>query len=102
MKITSPNEVRPITARKTDEVSGTTATGRTAQTPDTVSTEESARLAAAIATVRSQSSASRAAQLQAIETAVRQGTFRPDPSRIAAKILQDAEITATLQAMLMK
>jgi negative regulator of flagellin synthesis FlgM len=102
MKINSPNEVRPVTARKAEETSSATASGRTTASPDTVSTEESARLAAAVATVRSQASSARAAQLLAIETAVRQGTFRPDPSRIAQKILQDAEITATLQAMLMK
>jgi negative regulator of flagellin synthesis FlgM len=102
MKVTNPIDVRPIDARKAEESSGTSATGRAQAPPDRVSTEESAKLASAIATVRSQSSAARAAQLQAIEAAVRQGTFRPDPSRIAQKILQDAEITAAMQAMLLK
>jgi negative regulator of flagellin synthesis FlgM len=102
MKVNSPNEVRPVAARKAEDTAGPTGTGRAQAPPDKVSTDESAKLAEAIATVRSQSSASRAAQLQAIESAVRQGTFRPDPSRIAQKILQDAEISAALQAMLKK
>jgi negative regulator of flagellin synthesis FlgM len=102
MKVNSSSDIRPVTARKTDDPSSSSATGRTQAPPDTVSTAESARLVAAIAAVRSQAGAARAVQLQAIENAVRQGTFRPDPSRIAEKILQDAEITATLQAMMLK
>ncbi len=102
MKITSPNEVRPVTSRKTEEPAGSPASGRTQAPPDTVSTAESTRLAQAIATIRSQAGASHAARLQSIEAAVRQGTFRPDPNRIAQQILQDAEITAAMQAMLKK
>lgn len=102
MKVNSTSEIRPVSARKTDEATGSTAAGRAQAPPDRISTEESAKLAAAIAAIRSQASAARAAQLQTIETAVRQGTYRPDPARIAQQILQDAEISATFQAMLKK
>jgi flagellar biosynthesis anti-sigma factor FlgM len=102
MKVNSPNEVRPVASRKAEETSTSPAAARTQAPPDTVSTAESAKLAQAIATIRSQSSASRAGRLLEIESAVRQGTYRPDASRIAQQILQDAEITAALQAMLNK
>lgn len=102
MKVNSPNEVRPVTSKKSEEAPGTPAAGRGQAPPDTVSTAESTRLARAIATIRSQAGASHAARLHSIEAAVRQGTFRPDPNRIAQQILQDAEITAAMQAMLKK
>jgi anti-sigma28 factor (negative regulator of flagellin synthesis) len=102
MKVNSASEIRPVSTRKADEAAGSSAAGRTQAPPDRISTEESAKLAAAIATIRSQASAARAAQLQTIETAVRQGTYRPDPARIAQQILQDAEISAAFQAMLKK
>jgi negative regulator of flagellin synthesis FlgM len=35
-----------------------------------------------------------------LATAVRQGTYKPDPQKIAQQILEDAEIIAKLQAML--
>jgi negative regulator of flagellin synthesis FlgM len=102
MKVNSPGEVRPVGARKTDEPLRSSAAGRAQAPPDTVSTEESTKLAAAISAIRSHATAARSVQLQAIETAVRQGTYRPDPARIAQQILQDAEISAAFQAMLKK
>jgi flagellar biosynthesis anti-sigma factor FlgM len=102
MKVNSPNEVRPVASRKAEETSTSPAAGRAQAPPDTVSTAESAKLARAISSIRAQSNASHAGRLLEIESAVRQGTFRPDASRIAQQILQDAEITAAMQAMLNK
>jgi flagellar biosynthesis anti-sigma factor FlgM len=102
MKVNSPNEVRPVASRKAEETSTSAAAARTQAPPDTVSTTESDKLARAISSIRAQSSASRAGRLLEIESAVRSGTFRPDASRIAQQILQDAEITAAMQAMLNK
>jgi hypothetical protein len=35
-----------------------------------------------------------------LEARVRAGGYRPDPSRVADEILQDAEVDARLQALL--
>jgi negative regulator of flagellin synthesis FlgM len=67
---------------------------------DRVSTGESAKVEAAVAAAAHGASAARAARLVAIEAAVRQGTYRPDPHRIAQEILNDAEISARIQALL--
>ena len=56
----------------------------------------------AVAAVRGQAGIARTSRLEAIETAIRQGTFRPDPARIAQQILQDAELSAVLLALLNK
>lgn len=67
---------------------------------DRVSTDDSARLASALLTTSQAASAGHAAMLSAIEAAVRQGTYRPDPQRIAQEILADAAVAARLQALL--
>jgi negative regulator of flagellin synthesis FlgM len=102
MKVKSAGEVTPVDARRPDDASKATSAGRASAPPDTVSTAETAKLAAAVAAVRSQLGTARAAKLEAIEASVRQGTFRPDPARIAQQILQDAELSAVLMALLNK
>jgi negative regulator of flagellin synthesis FlgM len=67
---------------------------------DRVSTTETARTKAIVAEAARTASAGRATQLAAIEAAVRQGTFTPDPQRIAQRILDAAELSAKLQALL--
>ncbi len=69
---------------------------------DRVSTEDSAKIAAAVAAAHGSASAAHSAKLQAIEASVRQGTYRPDPARIAQEILDDAELAARLQALFRK
>jgi negative regulator of flagellin synthesis FlgM len=68
--------------------------------PDRVSTEGSAKVAAAIAAASQGAGAGRAARLQSIEAAVKNGTYKPDPQRIAQQILDEAELAAKLQALL--
>jgi negative regulator of flagellin synthesis FlgM len=65
-----------------------------------VSIDSKAQLDAAVAAARQAMGNDRAVRLDAIEAAVRQGTFKPDPQRIAQRILEDAELTALLQSML--
>jgi negative regulator of flagellin synthesis FlgM len=38
--------------------------------------------------------------LSDLEAAVRNGTYKPDPKRIAKEMLRSAEVTKQLQAML--
>ena len=66
---------------------------------DRVSTGASQQRATTIAATASAADAARPARLGAIEAAVRQGTYRPDPRRIAQEILDDAELAARLQAI---
>jgi anti-sigma28 factor (negative regulator of flagellin synthesis) len=56
--------------------------------------------ATAVATTRSAAGSRHAARLQQLESQVRSGGYRPDPSRVAEQILADAEVDARLQAML--
>lgn len=65
-----------------------------------VSTAQTEKVASAIADASRRAGTSRAARLQAIEAAVRQGVYRPDPQRIAQQILNEAEIAAKVQALL--
>jgi negative regulator of flagellin synthesis FlgM len=69
---------------------------------DRVSTEESKKVAAAVAAASKGAALERSAKLSAIEAAVRQGTYKPDPQRIAQEILDDAELAARLQTLLLR
>jgi flagellar biosynthesis anti-sigma factor FlgM len=101
--------VNDITRIKGAAAAGTAeATRRTAERApaarvaeaDRVTTDASAELQAAMARARDEAAAARVARLAEIEAAVRKGTYRPDPTRIAEQILDDAELIARLHSML--
>lgn len=98
MKVTDTRESKTFapSARVEDLRSG--GTGRT-RDEERVSTEESARVKAALAKASGAAAGGHAAKLQAIATAVKAGTYRPDPQRIARQILDEAELAARLQAI---
>jgi negative regulator of flagellin synthesis FlgM len=58
-------------------------------------------VAAAIEQAQASSSTARSARLQELEAAIRQGTYKPDPQRIAERILESAEIAARVRASLL-
>ncbi|WP_373049409.1 flagellar biosynthesis anti-sigma factor FlgM [Vulgatibacter sp.] len=95
--VASTGSIRRATDRAAAQ--GTRRAERAAET-DRVTTEASAELEAAVARARDEAAGARAAQLAEIEAAVRKGTYRPDPARIAERILEDAELIARLHAML--
>jgi negative regulator of flagellin synthesis FlgM len=66
---------------------------------DKVSVSNAKNLDEAISTAQVSASASRTQVVQALANAVRQGTYKPDPQRIAQQILEDAELIARLQAL---
>jgi len=101
MKVDSTSEIRSVGASSPSGAQASTAAGATAQ-PDKVTTEASAQLAQVVSAVQAQVGAGQSARLAQIEQAVRQGTYAPDPARIADQILQDAEVSAKLQALLGK
>ncbi|SRR6266540_3155037 len=100
MKVTDISQIRALAPEKLPEPGRAPAVARDGG--DRVSTEDSAKIAAAVAQASQGASAGRAAKLQMIEAAVRQGTYKPDPQRIARQILDDAELAARLQALFMK
>jgi anti-sigma28 factor (negative regulator of flagellin synthesis) len=101
MKVKESGDIRPVSSSSTSDPSRA-AQSREAAGKERVSTEESAKLVAALEVAKQSLGASHSARLASIEAAVRSGAFKPDPQRIASQILDEAEITAMLQAMLKK
>jgi negative regulator of flagellin synthesis FlgM len=99
MRVKDASEVRRVDATRTPESKRTPASAGSAAS-DKVSTDSKAQLDAAATAARQAAGQNRTIRLEAIEAAVRQGTFRPDPQRIAQRILDDAELTAVLQSMM--
>ncbi len=98
MKVKDTSEIKAVDANRTPESKRTQAAR--VQTSDTVTTESKAELEAAVAAARQSMGQNRTARLEAIEAAVRNGTYKPDPQRIAQQILDDAELSAVLQSLL--
>jgi negative regulator of flagellin synthesis FlgM len=99
MKVKDASELRGIEANRPAEPK--TAPARSSSvTADKVSTEAKAQVDAAANAAREAVGNDRSVRLDAIEAAIRQGAFKPDPNRIAQRILEDAELTAKIQALL--
>jgi len=98
MKVTDASQIRALAPGKPPEPGRTPASER-GDAGDRVSTDDSARVAAAISAATQAAGATRATNLAAIEAAVRQGTYKPDPQRIAQEIVDDAELAARLQVL---
>lgn len=101
MKVTDISQIKALAPGKLPEASKPSSSDRP-DTADRVSTEASASVAAAVAEASSAAPAAREAKLQAIAAAVKGGTYRPDPQRIAQEILDDAELAARLHALFWK
>lgn len=97
MKVKDTSEVRRVDANRSPDTKKTEQGPRLA---DKVSTEATAQVSAAADAARSAASSNRAIRLENIEAAIRSGTFKPDATRIAQRILDEAEVTAQLQAIL--
>lgn len=73
--------------------------GRTPAPTDKVSVEQSRAAATVVDSARKHVAQSRPQRLSQIEAAVRSGTYRPDPGRVAEEILNAAEVDAKLRAL---
>ncbi|HET6281117.1 MAG TPA: flagellar biosynthesis protein FlgM [Polyangia bacterium] len=94
MKITDTKPVGPV-----DRV--TASDPAIANPPkDRVTVHESRAAQASAISARSGAAAGRASRLKDIEQQVRTGSFKPNPSRVAEEILQDAEIDAKLRMLI--
>ncbi len=99
MKVKDASEIRRLDASRPAE-SKATRSEASKSSSDKVSTDSKAQVEAAITKAQASLGASKGVRLEAIAAAVRDGTIKPDPQRIAQKILDEAELTAVLQSML--
>lgn len=97
MKVKDTSEVRRVDANRSPDTKKAETAPRTA---DKVTTEATAQVEAAVSAARHAAGSNRAIRLESIEAAIRNGTFKPDAGRIAQRILDEAAVTAQLQAML--
>lgn len=67
---------------------------------DKVSADQAQQLQASLASIRASAGSDRNARLLQVAAAVRGGTYRPNPNRIADQILESAELEARIRAML--
>jgi negative regulator of flagellin synthesis FlgM len=94
VKVKDAGEVKPVQLVKAPEPS------RRVSSADRVSLGEAAQVKELIAGTRSAAARDRAEHVAKLERAVRQGTYQPDPQRLAEEIVSAAEIDARLRAML--
>jgi anti-sigma28 factor (negative regulator of flagellin synthesis) len=66
---------------------------------DKVSITQTTQVQAVVQAVQASIGADRAARLQELETAIRQGGYQPDAGQLAEKIVQAAEVDARLSAI---
>lgn len=84
-----------------DKVKGPEARESEATAPkDRVSVQAAKEAEAAVAAASRTAGGRRAARLERLEAEVRSGGFRPDPGRVAAQILADAEVDARIAALM--
>ena len=100
MKVKDASELRGVEASRPPEPKKKTEAPATSAASDKVSNEAKAQVAAAAGAARQAVNEDRTVRLEQIKAAVAQGAFRPDPNRIAQRILDDAELTAKIQALL--
>jgi anti-sigma28 factor (negative regulator of flagellin synthesis) len=67
---------------------------------DKVSLKGVKQVQAVVQAVQASMGVDRASRLQELETAIRQGGYRPDAGQLAERIVQAAEVDARLRAML--
>ena len=66
---------------------------------DRVSLDNTKQVEAVVQAVHANMGVNRAARLQELETAIRQGGYQPDVGQLAEKIVQAAEVDARLRAI---
>ncbi len=99
MKVKDASELTGVEVNRQSELKAPARASSPART-DKVSTPAKAQVEAAVAAAQAVVGNDHSAQLAAIEAAIRNGAFKPDPQRIAERILDDAELTAKLQALM--
>ena len=94
MEVKNTNNIDKI-REKTEPRTPKKASMEGSSTPSVA--QKSAQVDVGVSQALSNAKTSRAQRLRDIEAAVRDGSYRPDPERIAEQILADAELAARLQ-----
>ncbi|HWV37329.1 MAG TPA: flagellar biosynthesis anti-sigma factor FlgM [Vulgatibacter sp.] len=69
---------------------------------DRVTIDKSAELQQVVAAAREAATKVHSTKVAEIEAAIRQGLYKPDPQRIAQQILNQAEVSARIQAIFLR
>ena len=100
MKVQDAGGIGQVDVAGPSDSKETRASRSASVTSDSVSTDSNSQIMAASTAALSALAGNHGLSLEAIAAAVRDGAFKPDPQRIAQKILGDAELIAMLQTML--
>ena len=99
MKVDSPKDVKGVDRVAGREEKAPAAAG-TPKAPEDRVTIEGRQVAEVLTQARTRGAASRGARLEQLEVQIRNGSFRPDASQLAEKLLSAAEIDARLRALM--
>jgi negative regulator of flagellin synthesis FlgM len=102
MKVESPKEVKGV-----DRVTGREEKGAppapgpgAAQAPADRITIEGRQVVELLSNAKLRTASGRGARLEQLEAAIRSGSYQPDASQLAEKLLSAAEIDARLRALM--
>src|SRR5215213_4226795 len=102
MKVDSPKEVKGVDRVAGREEKGAppaTGTGPAPAPADRV-TIEGRQVAELLTNAKLRTASGRGARLEQLEVAIRSGSYQPDASQLAEKLLSAAEIDARLRALM--
>ena len=99
MRVQDKQSVKSADTGPSKQLSADRAAGAGRVLTDKVSVEGVKQVQAVVQAVQASLGADRAARLQQLENAIRQGTYRPDAGRLAESIVQAAEVDARLRAI---
>lgn len=100
MKIVDTHTAVPVQSTTTAATQASPAHQKEEQ--ERVSLERTRSLRADLEQAKIAAGTARAAQLQALEAAIRNGNYRPSAQQLAEKLLQSAELEARLRVLLDK
>lgn len=92
MKVKDTSDVRPLRLAARSEPA------RKSPERDRVSVDHGEEMRPMVAAARDAAGRDHAARLRALKEAVDNGTYQPDPQRIAERILTEAELAARVRA----
>ena len=104
MKVHDTKDIKPLRESSVREPGGMDRAARREplRAEERVDLQESTELRATVEEARRVAGLTRAADLESLKAAIKSGSYRPDPNRIANEILEAAAINASLRALLMR
>ena len=100
MKVESPKDVKGIDRVAGREDKAAPAAAGTPKAPEDRVTIEGRQVVEQLNAARTRGAGNRGARLEALEAQIRSGSYQPDASQLAEKLLSAAEIDARLRALM--